>query len=117
VKAHLAQGTDVLIDVDVQGARAIRNCGDKVITQSLVDVFLAPPSMEILTRRLAGRGTESPDQLALRLHNAEREMECWRDYAYLLVSGDAAEDQRLFLAIMESERMRSNRLLSATDVP
>jgi guanylate kinase len=116
VKAHLAQGTDVLIDVDVQGAGAIRNCGDEVITQSLVDVFLAPPSMEILTRRLAGRGTESPDQLALRLQNAEREMECWRDYAYLLVSGEAAEDQRLFLAIMESERMRSTRLLSATDV-
>jgi guanylate kinase len=115
VKAHLARGTDVLIDVDVQGARTIRGCGDAVITQSLVDVFLTPPSMEVLTRRLSGRGTESPEQLALRLQNAEREMECWRDYAYLLVSGDAEEDQRLFLAIMESERMRSARLFSATN--
>jgi guanylate kinase len=114
VKAHLASGTDVLIDVDVQGARTIRDCGDTVITQSLVDVFLIPPSMEVLTRRLNGRGTESPEQLTLRLRNAEREMECWRDYAYLLVSGDAEEDQRLFLAIMESERMRSARLLPAT---
>jgi guanylate kinase len=115
VKAHLARGTDVLIDVDVQGARSIRECGDAVLTQSLVDVFLTPPSMEVLACRLSGRGTESPEQLALRLKNAEREMECWRDYAYLLVSGDAEEDQRLFLAIMESERMRSSRLLSAAD--
>ena len=76
VKAHLARGTDVLIDVDVQGAQAIRACGDAVIIQSLVDVFLAPPSMEVLTRRLSGRGTESPEQLALRLHNAELEMAC-----------------------------------------
>jgi guanylate kinase len=111
VKEHLVRGTDVLIDVDVQGARAIRACGDQEITRALVDVFLAPPSMEILTRRLSGRGTETAEQLALRLHNARKEMECWRDYAYLLVSGEAAEDQRLFLAIMESERMRSERLL------
>ena len=114
VKAYLLSGTDVLIDVDVQGARAIRGCGDPEITGALVDVFLTPPSMEVLTRRLSGRGTETPEQLALRLHNAQREMECWRDYAYLLVSGDAAEDQRLFLAIMESERMRSQRLLPET---
>lgn len=115
VKAHLAKGTDVLIDVDVQGARSIRGCGDAVITQSLVDVFLTPPNMEVLARRLSGRGTESPEQLALRLKNAEREMECWRDYAYLLVSGEAEEDQRLFLAIMQSERMRSARLLPAAN--
>lgn len=113
VKEHLAQGTDVLIDVDVQGARAIRACGDKAITGAIADVFLAPPSMEVLKRRLSGRGTETPEQLALRLQNAEREMACWREYAYLLVSGDAAEDQRLFLAIMDSERMRSTRLLAA----
>jgi guanylate kinase len=72
--------------------------------------------MEVLNRRLSGRGTESPEQLALRLHNAEREMECWREYAYLLVIGEAAEDQRLFLAIMATERMRSIRLLPAAGV-
>jgi guanylate kinase len=115
VKAHLAKGTDVLIDVDVQGARAIRACGDAVITRSLVDVFLAPPSMEVLARRLSGRGTENPEELALRLQNAEREMACWRDYTYLLVSGEAAEDQRLFLEIMETERMRITRRQPATD--
>lgn len=113
VKEHLAKGTDVLIDVDVQGARAIRACGDAAITSAIADVFLAPPSMDVLKRRLSGRGTETPEQLALRLQNAEREMACWRDYTYLLVSGDAAEDQRLFLAIMESERMRSNRLAAS----
>lgn len=110
VKALLLAGKDVLMDVDVQGARSIRACGDAVITEALADVFLAPPSMEVLARRLSGRGTESPEQLALRLHNASREMECWSEYRYLLLSGDAAEDQRLFRAIMESERMNSSRL-------
>ena len=110
IQSHLAAGTDVLVDVDVQGARSIRNCGDPSITSALVDVFLAPPSMEVLTRRLHKRGTETPEQLDLRLKNATREMECWEDYQYLLVSGAPEDDQRKFRAIMETERLRSARL-------
>lgn len=109
IKEHLAAGTDVLVDVDVQGARFIRECGDPAITAALVDIFLAPPSMEILTYRLHKRGTETPEQLHLRLSNATREMECWQEYQYLLVSGSAEDDQLRFRAIMETERLRCRR--------
>ncbi len=110
VKDRLLSGTDVLVDVDVQGARSIRECADPLITSALVDVFLTPPSMEVLRARLGARGTETPEQLALRLANATRELECWNEYRYLLLSSDAHEDQRLFRGIMESERMRISRL-------
>ncbi len=106
----LASGTDVLVDVDVQGAKSIRNCGDTAITGALIDIFLAPPSMEILTERLHKRGTESPEQLTLRLNNATQEMHCWREYQYLLISGTAEDDQKRFRAIMETVRMQSARL-------
>ncbi len=110
IKEHLALGTDVLVDVDVQGARSIRHCGDAAVTGALVDVFLAPPSMEVLTQRLHNRGTENPEQLQLRLHNAILEMQCWREYQYLLVSGNPVEDQQRFRTIMETERLRTSRL-------
>jgi len=110
IKERLAAGEDVLVDVDVQGARSIRQCADPTITGALVDIFLTPPSLELLAHRLHKRGTETPEQLQLRLRNAEREMECWREYQYLLVSGSAEEDQRQFRLIMESERLRTSRL-------
>jgi guanylate kinase len=114
IKEHLASGADVLVDVDVQGARSIRNCADKVITNALVDIFLAPPSMEILTQRLHKRGTETPEQLQLRLNNALLEMACWREYQYLIVSGSPGEDQSQFRTIMESERLRCSRMHAET---
>jgi len=110
IKEHLATGTDVLVDVDVQGARSIRNSGDAAITNALVDIFLAPPSMEILTQRLHKRGTETPEQLQLRLNNALLEMACWHEYKYLVVSGSPEDDQNQFRAIMLSERLRVSRL-------
>lgn len=111
VKVHLAQGTDMLVDVDVQGARAIRACEDPAIARALTSVFLAPPSMEELTRRLTKRGTETETQLQLRLANATLEMACWQDYDYLLVSGSAEADQARFRGIMEAERLKSARLV------
>ncbi len=115
IKKHLAAGTDVLVDVDVQGARTIRECGDAEITDALVDVFLTPPSMEILTQRLLKRGTENAEQLALRLRNASLELERWREYKYLLLSGSAEEDQSRFRALMETERRRITRLHPSGD--
>ena len=113
VKLHLAQGTDVLVDVDVQGARAIRASQDPVIATALTSVFLAPPSMEELTRRLTKRGTETEAQLQLRLTNATLEMACWQDYDYLLISGAAEDDQARFRGIMEAERLKSARFVES----
>ena len=106
----LSLGHDILIDVDIQGAAQIRANADSVCHAAMVDVFLMPPSMAELERRLRNRATETEEQLAVRLGNAAGEMAQWRDYRYVIVSGLAAQDFDRFRAIMTSERMRSSRL-------
>jgi guanylate kinase len=113
VMQNLLAGDDVLIDVDVQGAAAIRHNADAEIRQSLVDVFLMPASLQELRRRLLKRGTETPDQLELRLRNAVAEMTEWQAYRYAILSGSPEEDYANFRAIMVAERMRSRRLTMA----
>ena len=106
----LSAGHDILIDVDIQGAAQIRANADSVCHAAMVDVFLMPPSMAELERRLRNRATETEEQLAIRLGNAAGEMAQWRNYRYVIVSGLAAQDFDRFRAIMSSERMRSSRL-------
>jgi guanylate kinase len=110
VNQSLLAGDDVLIDVDVQGAAAIRHNADAEIRQSLVDVFLMPASLQELRRRLLKRGTEAPDQLELRLRNAVAEMAEWQNYRYTMLSGSPEDDLANFRAIMLAERMRSHRM-------
>jgi guanylate kinase len=104
-------GGDVLVDIDTQGAAKIRATGDAEIRAALVDVFLMPEHLDVLRARLAKRGTETPEQIALRLHNAEIEMRDWRLYQYALVTTTPQEDLAGFRAIMRAERSRSSRLL------
>ena len=110
VMESLLAGDDVLIDVDVQGAAAIRHNAGAEIKQSLVDVFLMPSSQQELRRRLLKRGTETPEQLELRLRNAVAEMAEWPSYRYVVLSASPEEDLENFRAIMKAERMRSHRL-------
>jgi guanylate kinase len=107
---QLEAGTDVLIDIDTQGAASIRANGGELIQDSLVDVFIMPPSVEELRRRLLKRGTETPDQIEIRLRNAKQEMEAWRDYRYVIITGSVEEDITKFRAIMRAERYLSRRL-------
>ncbi len=109
----LDTGNDLLMDVDVQGAAQIRANADERMRSALVDVFLMPPSMPELERRLRKRATETPEQLALRLANAQTEMAEWSDYRYVIISGSAQDDFDNFRAIMRAERMRSERLALA----
>jgi guanylate kinase len=111
VLKNLKNGVDVLIDIDTQGAAAIRNCDDQFIRQSLTDVFIMPPDLEELRRRLTKRGTETPKQIELRLVNAAREMELWRDYRYTIISQSVEEDLQKFRHIMGAERYLSRRLI------
>jgi guanylate kinase len=103
-------GRDVLIDVDVQGAARIRANADEQMRAALVDIFLMPPSVEELRRRLLKRGTESPEQLDVRLRNAKTEMAEWQNYRYTMLSGTPMQDFENFRAIMQTERMRSARM-------
>ena len=108
---NLKNGVDILIDIDTQGAAAIRNCNDEFIRQALADVFIMPPNLEELQRRLIKRGTETPKQVELRLVNAAREMELWRDYRYTIISQSVEEDLEKFRHIMGAERYLSRRLI------
>lgn len=107
---HLRRGHDVLLDIDVAGAAQIRSLDDPAIRGALVDIFILPPGIAELRRRLQGRGSESEEQLSLRLRNAEEEMRHWPLYTYTIRSGSREEDLANLLAIVHAERSRSSRL-------
>jgi guanylate kinase len=111
VVTSLKSGKDVLIDIDTQGAATIRNCGDPLIRDALADVFIMPPDLEELRKRLLKRGTETTQQIDSRLATAAREMEHWRDYRYTIISGSVEEDLRRFRQIMDAESFLSRRLI------
>ncbi len=111
IVSDLENGVDVLIDIDIQGAASIRNYKDAFIRNALCDVFIMPPDLEELRRRLTKRGTETAEQIDLRLVNAAREMELWRDYRYTIISKSMEEDLLKFRHIMGAERYLSRRLV------
>ncbi len=113
IVANLQNGVDVLIDVDIQGAETIRACDDQAIRQALCDVFIMPPDLDELRRRLTKRGTETPKQIELRIVTAAREMAIWRDYRYTIISKSMEEDLQKFRHIMGAERYLSRRLVLA----
>ena len=99
------QGIDVVLDIDVQGAAILRQAG-------LVDaayIFIAPPSVAELERRLRGRGTEAEEMIATRLANARAELAAMSSYEYLLVNRQVEESVELLTAIILAERARAHR--------
>lgn len=111
VLGKLRHGKDVLLNVDVQGAATIRERAqtDPELARALISVFLTPPSLAILEQRLRKRGTDSPAVIQKRLGVARQELNQWRNFDYLLISGTIPEDLRRMQAIIESEKMRSAR--------
>jgi guanylate kinase len=108
---NLSNGRDVLIDIDTQGAATIRDSKEDFIRQALADVFLMPPDVDELRRRLTKRGTETTAQIETRLANAIREMESWSQYRYTIISRTMEEDLQKFRHIMNAERYLSRRLI------
>jgi guanylate kinase len=108
---NLSNGRDVLMDIDTQGAANIRNAKDEFVRQCLADIFLMPPDVDELRRRLTNRGTETTEQIETRLTNAIREMESWPKYRYTIISRTTEEDLQKFRHIMNAERYLSRRLI------
>lgn len=102
----LAQGKDVIVKIDVQGAATIRR-----IAPDALFIFLAPPSVAELERRLAGRLTETEEALALRLNTARRELAEAAKYDYVVVhhTHGTAAAAREIEAIIDRERARERR--------
>jgi guanylate kinase len=111
VLGKLRQGRDVLLNVDVQGASAIRERAeqDGELKRALVSVFLTPPSIGILEARLRKRATDSEPVIQKRLSAARQEIAQWKHFDYLLISGTISEDLRHLLAIVDAEKMRVAR--------
>jgi len=111
VLGKLRHGKDVVLNVDVQGAAAIRSGaeGDPELKRALVTVFLAPPSLDALEQRLKKRGLDSPAAIQKRLSVARQEIAQWKHFDYLIVSSAIPEDLRRMQAIMDAEKMRQGR--------
>lgn len=107
---HLAAGTDVVIDIDVQGADLIRECPEPAIQRALTTLFVMPHSDDELRSRLTGRGTDSEDVIALRMKNALGEIENWPKYDYRLLSTTRETDYLNFKSLVIAERLRISRL-------
>jgi len=107
---HISSGTDVVMDIDVQGADQVRACTDPAICSALVDLFVMPPTQEELRKRLRGRGTDSEEVIDLRMNNALDEIEACPKYTYRLLSGTHKEDYPRFKSLLLAERLRAKRI-------
>jgi guanylate kinase len=101
----LKSGPDVLVTPDVQGAAALR-----AMYPGVVSIFLAPSSLDELKPRLAGRKSETPEEMAIRLETAAREMERVHEFDYLVINERDRIDQTVEMvqAIVKAERSRVN---------
>ncbi|MDG4603352.1 MAG: guanylate kinase [Defluviicoccus sp.] len=105
VEAALAAGSDVLFDVDWQGAQQLRaSAGDDVVS-----VFILPPSQTELERRLRGRGQDSDDVVRARMARASAEMSHWGEYDYVVVNRELSAATAEVRAILAAERLRRRR--------
>jgi guanylate kinase len=105
VQEATEQGLDLILDIDVQGARQVKEkLGDKGVF-----VFIAPPSLQELARRLAGRSTETEAVIAMRLENAQEEMKNIDQYDYVIVNDTVVEAVDILKSIIIAERSRKRR--------
>lgn len=104
VENMLSQGKDVILEIEIQGAMKIK----KRIPDALL-IFVTPPSMEELERRIRGRGTETPEQILSRLRRAGEEAEGMDAYDYLLVNDDLEECVEELHHIICSEHVKMAR--------
>jgi guanylate kinase len=100
-----AQGKDLVLDIDVQGARQLK----KQILEA-VSVFVLPPSRQVLEQRLRARGEDREDVIARRLRDAAEEIRNYDSYDYVLINKDLTEAQAALDAIVRAERVRRTRI-------
>jgi guanylate kinase len=110
VVRSIENGCDVLLDIDWQGTQQL-----KQIDPDIVRVFLLPPSMPELQRRLESRGTDSAEVIAGRMQRAAAEISHWAEYDYVLVNEDAVACIDRVHIILEAERLKASRRIGLLD--
>lgn len=104
VRQAVDSGVDVLLDLDIQGARQVK---DKM--PDAISVFISPPSLEALRERIQRRGTETDEESRLRLGAAITVMTAAREFDYIIVNDDLSEAGLTLDAILTAERARTSR--------
>lgn len=104
VVKSIEHGCDVLLDIDWQGTQQM-----KQVDPDIVRVFILPPSMEELERRLRSRGTDSDEVIAGRMARAAAEISHWAEYDYVLINEDADACMAKVHNILEAERLKASR--------
>ncbi|MCA1438992.1 guanylate kinase [Ensifer sp. IC4062] len=105
VEAAMAEGRDMLFDIDWQGAQQLQ----EKMGGDVVSIFILPPSMAELQSRLHRRAEDSEEVIATRLANSRAEIEHWREYDYIVVNDDLDRAFSAVRAIVEAERLRRDR--------
>jgi guanylate kinase len=111
VEEALALGRDVLFDIDWQGAQQLVSTAPN----DLVRVFILPPSMQALERRLQTRAQDTPDVVAKRMARAADEMSHWAEYDYVLINADRDKSLADLKAILKAERLRRQRQIGLNE--
>jgi len=105
VQDHIRQGTDVLFDIDWQGTRQLAEKS----RADLVSVFILPPSMQELERRLHTRAQDSHEVVQGRMSKAEAEISHWQEYDYVLINQDLDQTLEKIDTILKAERLKRVR--------
>lgn len=108
----LKDGTDVLFDIDWQGAQQL----DAVAGGDVVKVFILPPSREELERRLRMRNQDPEETVLKRMAKADSEMSHWAEYDYVIVNYDLDESEAMLRAILLAERLRRRRQIGLASI-
>jgi guanylate kinase len=104
VAQELSEGHDIVLEIDVQGAANVR-----AVMDSVVSVFILPPSFEVLRARLTARMTERPEELELRLRNARTEVGQYRHFDYVIINDEIERAVSQLASIVYAERARRKR--------
>jgi guanylate kinase len=104
LERRLAEGVPVVLEIEVQGARQVRQA-----MPGAVQVFIAPPSLEALRARLVGRGTDSAEQVGARLATAERELKAQSEFGHVVVNDrlEQATDELVEIVRCELDALRA----------
>jgi guanylate kinase len=108
VERARAEGVDLVLDLDVQGAAQVRAC-----CPGAVSLFLLPPSAREMERRLRGRALDAPAAIERRLSDARREVRAWEQFDYVVVNRDLAEAATAVAAVVRATRQRRESMSSA----
>ena len=112
VEANMKDGCDTVFDIDWQGGQQIRN---SALGRDVVSIFVLPPSIAELDRRLRSRGQDSDEVIAGRMAKSRDEISHWAEYDYVLVNEDLDATFERLKTILEAERMRRDRQPGLSD--